>query len=461
MISGDLLDDLFSDDGSDLGEAEFLDQIALLGRAQRLAEVAVLRIAYEWVQRSSAQTVARRSPRRSTAGSERVVPIGVAGGEEIAEFSPAVLGARLGITTYAARELMADAVDLPQFFPELWRRVEGLEVKASCARHVVKSCRAADLDRDQMAVVDGKVATSADGRLTWSRFAELVAAAITMCDIGRAREAERKRRKATFARRLRGVDSGMASFLVRDTVDNINRLDTAVRACAETLASQMAEASFDERCAAAMRLMALGEMSGPDVTIHLHSYAGCPTHPEEAGFSRIDHASVVTNAWVAEVLGANPRATITIRPVIDLEGLAPVDAYEIPDRHRRAVEILFPSDVFPWGGRTGASTQIDHTTPWRAPCDGGPPGQTGIGNLGPLSTFHHRVKTHGDWQVEQPFPGVFLWRDPGGQIYLVDASGTRALRPEPGRPPEGELSEGESRIEACFGRYKVHYGLAG
>jgi hypothetical protein len=45
-----------------------------------------------------------------------------------------------------------------------------------------------------------------------------------------------------------------------------------------------------------------------------------------------------------------------------------------------------------------------------------------------MSTPHHRPKTFGRWTVKQPFPGIYLWRDPYGALYLVDHTGTRALR---------------------------------
>jgi hypothetical protein len=38
------------------------------------------------------------------------------------------------------------------------------------------------------------------------------------------------------------------------------------------------------------------------------------------------------------------------------------------------------------------------------------------------------IKTHGHWDVAQPFPGIYLWRDPHGTLYLVDHTGTRQLR---------------------------------
>ena len=47
--------------------------------------------------------------------------------------------------------------------------------------------------------------------------------------------------------------------------------------------------------------------------------------------------------------------------------------------------------------------------------------------LGALSTTHHRLKTFGHWTLRQPFPGIYLWRDPHGAHYLVDHTGTRRL----------------------------------
>jgi hypothetical protein len=54
-------------------------------------------------------------------------------------------------------------------------------------------------------------------------------------------------------------------------------------------------------------------------------------------------------------------------------------------------------------------------------------GQTRIGNLGKLTRRHHRTKTHGGWHVQQPFPGIWIWRSPHGRHYLVDHTGTTPL----------------------------------
>ena len=152
--------------------------------------------------------------------------------------------------------------------------------------------------------------------------------------------------------------------------------------------------------------------------LHIHCYGGL----DGDGIARVEGHGPVSEAWIRDLLG--PRATFKVQPVLDLAGQAPVDAYEIPERHRQAVALMTPADTFPWGSSTTRTMQIDHTQPYDP---GGPPGQSRIGNYGPMTTVHHRLKTHAGWQVRQPFPGIYLWRDPHGGHYLVDHTGTRHL----------------------------------
>jgi hypothetical protein len=56
-----------------------------------------------------------------------------------------------------------------------------------------------------------------------------------------------------------------------------------------------------------------------------------------------------------------------------------------------------------------------------------------------MTTTHHRIKTHGKWQVQQPFPGIYLWRDPHGAYYLVDHTGTRRINAQDPKQPESQL----------------------
>ena len=168
----------------------------------------------------------------------------------------------------------------------------------------------------------------------------------------------------------------------------------------------------------------------PAVTLHVHTYAG----PEPTDTARVEGHGPVTDEWVRRHLGSQAR--FTIRPVLDLADQAPVDAYEIPDRHRQAVHLMTPADTFPWGVSTARTHQIDHT---EAFLRGGPRGQSRVGNYGPMTPFHHRIKTHAGWKVHQPFPGIYLWRDPHGATYLVDHSGTRRVRPDVDTSPAEAL----------------------
>ena len=140
---------------------------------------------------------------------------------------------------------------------------------------------------------------------------------------------------------------------------------------------------------------------------------------------RVEGHGPVTPQWLRQFLGEQAKFTIT--PVMDLAGQAPVDAYEIPARHRVSVRLMTPADIFPWGSSLSRHMQIDHTEPFQHGPAAAGAGQSRIGNYGPMSVLHHRIKTHGGWQVEQPFPGIYVWRDPHGGFYLVDHTGTRRV----------------------------------
>jgi hypothetical protein len=122
------------------------------------------------------------------------------------------------------------------------------------------------------------------------------------------------------------------------------------------------------------------------------------------------------------------RCTINLKPVIDLPaGHIPVDAYEIPATLREQIQLRHPADVFPYAAAVTRSLDLDHTIPYLDPDQGGPPGQTRIGNLGPHTRHHHNLKTHGRWQVGQPEPSIWLWRSPHQRIYLINSSGTHPI----------------------------------
>jgi hypothetical protein len=40
-------------------------------------------------------------------------------------------------------------------------------------------------------------------------------------------------------------------------------------------------------------------------------------------------------------------------------------------------------------------------------------------NLAPLCRHHHRSKQAEGWRLEQPKPGVLVWRTPAGRRYIT------------------------------------------
>jgi hypothetical protein len=89
---------------------------------------------------------------------------------------------------------------------------------------------------------------------------------------------------------------------------------------------------------------------------------------------------------------------------------------------RRTVQRRTRTCVHPHCNRPARECDCDHTVPY---ADGGP---TCPCNLAPLCRHHHRLKTHAGWHY-WPLgpPGLYLWRDPHGLLYLRTRDGTLTL----------------------------------
>ena len=439
MLGTQPLDAMSEDDLLDLADERAEDA--------RQAEVDLLRIAYQW---SVLHDPDRLDPHTSgQPGRERWRMFGGAGTPPVMEFAAAELGARIGRSTYAAAQLIADAQDLQHRFPQLWSRVQAGEVRASYARHV--TARTRELSEAEAAYVDAEVAPYADGRIPWSRFEALVTGKVTAAAPALAREKEERAERARFAKKCHGEAHGMATFMVRADVATIEQIDAAVTRIADGLTETMADDDVDERRVRAVLLMAnpgatpdtpLPDLL-PTVQLYVHTYDGPTTLTADGratgGVARLEGHGPVTEAWVKRVLGSSTH--VRVQPVLDLVGQAPVDAYEIPERHRRAVHLMTPADTFPYASCTSRQMQVDHTIPYDQD------GVSGVGNYGPMTTTHHRIKTHAGWQVQQPFPGIYVWRDPHGVFYLVDHTGTQRLRQPTDSSPAIDIVRRWLRLE--------------
>ena len=162
----------------------------------------------------------------------------------------------------------------------------------------------------------------------------------------------------------------------------------------------------------------------PPATLFVHVSEESFRDPS-TGVARLEGFGPIGVPQIASFLGENCQ--VTIRKVIDVANQAPVDGYETPQDMREALHQRNPACIFPFGTNLGRRKDSDHTVEYLDPDNGGPPGQTSMGNNGLIGRFQHRVKTHGRWRLKQPEPGLFLWRSPHGWIFLVDHNGTHRL----------------------------------
>ena len=442
----------------DLSEAQLLDEIDALHERQRRTDVDVLLAVAEFARQHGAGTVDPVAAQKP--GRERAVQLGGEGTPLVAEFAASVLAARLQLSAHAGAKLVADVLDLQHRLPILWAGVRTGRVRVGHARFVARRTR--ELTPDEAGYVDARVAESADGRLSWSRFETLIEASIVAADPETARAREEEAARRSFVKATRSTQHGMRGLYVRADFARIVRIEATVAYLAQALQMLGDGSSLDDRRVKAVLMMAnpvqavevlrafeerkrhLSEVpeESPeprrfDPAVAVSPGAGVVdddkllpavrlyVHLAGAGgdsVARVEGCGPVTAEWVREHLGDRTRFTIT--PVLDPLDQVPVDAWEVPRRHRQAVRLLTPADTFPFAASTTRATQIDHTVPY---AHDGPPGQSRVGNYGPMTGFHHRIKTHGRWTVRQPFPGVYAWRDPYGATYVVDHSGTRRL----------------------------------
>ncbi len=385
------------------------------------AERNLLKAAYQWAVLHHPDRLAPGEKR----GRERAKRAGGAGTPLITEYAAAAFGARIQTSPFGAKKLIADAVDIVLRLPRIQAGVDAGTVRTGHARHVAEATR--DLSESEAAWVDAEVAESCDGRLSWARFEALVEGKVAAAAPELARLKEEAAAREVFARMSRVNKHGMATYTVHGDALTIAGINAAVNAVAdsEDLKALMPGATANERRVAAVaRLMNpaahLDPTVGPvkvRVKVYLHLYGDSP-------IARLEGHGPVTTEWVRHRLGLGGNVRVT--PVVDLNNQVPVDAYEIPARMREAVRLIHPGDVFPFAANTGRRMDLDHAVPYS---EGGP---TAVGNLGPLTRTHHRIKTHACWEVRQPFPGIVVWRDPYGAHYLVDATGTRRVTGTPG-----------------------------
>jgi len=314
--------------------------------------------------------------------------------------------------------------------PLLWDAVRAGALRWYRASEIISEVNAAGLCQAAALWVDQQI-TPRLASLPRGRAIRLLRGLIALADPEEARERELK---ARTHRHVTLWDPSLESGPCRNLTGRLDvtdaiALDATLNQLAAVLAADGDLETIDQRRASALGILAdparaFQLLTGHDapsqqkatLVVHLSDQALI----SDLAVGRVEgHGSLTRDTWV-ELLG-NTR--VTVRPVVDLNAIAPVDSYEIPDKIRTAVCSRSPVDMFPYGNQPSRHLDLDHTDPYDHGATA-PPGQTRTDNLAPLSRRAHRAKTARAWHLTQYEGGWLEWTSPAGYHYATGPYGT-------------------------------------
>jgi hypothetical protein len=372
----------------------------------------------------------------------RPVRIGADGTELVDEFLPLEVATLKHISVGAATWLISDIVNLKARHPRLWERTLAGAIPVFRACQLAAEVSRCELTAEQARELDAELAGKLDG-LPWRRVLQLARGLLATIAADRVAEAQRRAREQRYVRKSH-TDDPAVSYLTAlvDTRDAIF-FDAMVDRIADILGDRGDTDPKDLRRARAIGILAtparaqlllaeavgvVGEVRATDPrllpTTQLYVHVAEETLLRGAGTARIEGIGPLAATMLKHLIG---ESRIHVAPVIRPYAELAVDSYEIPEAIRRQVLLRDTWEIFPYSSRPARHQDLDHTVPYRR----GKPRQTRGSNLGPLSRRPHRGKTHGDWRLQQPKPGVFWWDSPTADCYRVDRNGTTHFPPTP------------------------------
>ena len=413
---------------------------------------------------------------------EQWVQLAGDGTPHVPEFCHLEYAARLGLRPEAGFSALCTALDLRHRFPELWAMVQQLAMPVWVAKKAVTRASALTLTQAR--------ALSSDLARAWrdlspTAFLERVKASVLAITAPRhlnEEEAVLASRHVTlvssdhctelYARlstadglflkaqldriatelgragdaSTREVRLSKALGLLATPARSLQLLQGLAADDADTRPLGLDDAEQRECPSAGFRGHACGRITVdpdrllPRVELVVHVAEEALTSTDEGWVARTSHTGAQLAQTVRQWLG---HARVTVRPVLDTAQILPTSAYEVPGRMREVLELRNPTSVFPHSTRRTRRLDLDHTVPYST---SGPPGQTRLGNLGPLTRTEHRAKTFGGWTVRQDEQGVFSWCSPLGYRYERQPDHTRFRRPP--EPP----SRAEHLVRALLTR---------
>ncbi len=386
--------------------------------------------------------------------------LGGEGTPAVAAFTAEPLGAALGISTHAAKKLVADTLDLQHRLPQIWKRVEVLAVEPWKARKVAELTHR--LGKAAASDVDAALAPVL-GSCSFAAIERAVAHAVATHhpELLADRTARDKDTWDVTLGHPRPDQFTGTSWLAAtgDTLDLTAFFDRVGQ-----IAADLADAGDPDPLGArkAKALGVLARQGLDDAEADLLALIDADpsgvepveTTPAKQPPARKPRTHLYLHASLTEVLGLDPdrplvcgsveklgdvvleriRAWLgdsdaTITPVLDLGRDWAVDGHDVPAAMREQVNLRDRHCVFPWCRVDSRACDCDHVIPYVPLDEGGPPGQTAPDNLAPLCRRHHRCKTSGRWRYRRLPDGTYHWTGPHGRSYLVTPFGTFELPP--------------------------------
>ncbi|WP_027863269.1 HNH endonuclease signature motif containing protein [Marmoricola sp. URHB0036] len=365
-------------------------------------------------------------------------PLAGAGAPLVDEFAPASFAAALGISLEAAKQRIADALELVYRLPRLWELVEAGVVPVWRARLISRETH--DLSPEAVAFAD-RLISATPSKIGLVDAARLVQEARLYFDPDRAvaDEEEELARRGVWIRH-RGNPATTDVVMTLDTPDAL-LFDQTVGRIAGELRSLGDSDQLDVRRARAVGILAdpqyaLDLMSGREgaapgpgsvlgaVNLFVH------LDPDQPGAVSIEKLGAATDQLLTDWLRGHAAAggKVIVRPVLDLSSTQAVDQHDPPSAMRELCTLRDAYCVFPGCLRDSRSCDLDHITAYTPIADGGPPGQTSPLNFAPLCRTHHRMKTFTAWDYKRRDDGTYIWTSPTGHQYEVPPNSRRPPR---------------------------------
>ena len=365
---------------------------------------------------------------------EQLIFHGAQGTPPVAEYLSLEVAALLGMSPGSGACLIGEVLNCVYRHPVMWAAVQSGAVRWYRATEVIGYVNSAGLPLEAAQWVDERIAPLLQ-TLPRGRAMRKLRGLIAIAAPELARERERQSRES---RHVTICSPTMESGACRDLYGRLDLSDAVALDATLTQLAGVLSALGDTDSLEGRRATALGILAEPARALQLLTEGTDPgssrtttvilhvtdrSLADAALMGRVDgHGPLSRETWV-ELVGHD---RVSIRPIVDLNAITPVDAYEIPDRIRDAVMMRSPVDMFPYGTTAARRCDLDHTIPYEH-LPGRPRGQTRIDNLAPLSRRAHRAKTARRWRVTQDENGWLEWLSPAGYRYAVGPYGTLPL----------------------------------